>query len=346
MATFSTNQVRHLYVANATKTSPVLSTDVSGTIAVKGDAAKTHFYFEYKTPSNLTRSDLIVPSQVTSAKASDATTMVYNLKKYKLTLDTTVNSGAPLANQDYILRLAFRSYVGLGVEDQYFKYGAVHATTGMTASTFYKTLALSLFNNFSREASSLLNFYLETGGTDPAVVAGTPILITASNQTLSGTYTGLIIEEAAQPWVLGKFPQLPVDFSILPTTITVGSDELIWGISNKVTSTTFVQNGIKTADAEYFFLGERGDQYRYMGFPNNFTATYLVDPTIKYNWIDITYHYRGNGEDPQRSQKVITIVVPKIGATNSVSNVLTNSIITAINTASGLSIAALGLETS
>lgn len=345
MATFSTNQVRHLYVANATKTSPVLSSDTNGTIAVKGDSAKNHFYFEYKTPGGLTRSDLINPANVTSAKATDATSLVYNLKKYKLTLDSTVNSGSPIANQDYVLRLAFRSFVGLGVEDQYFKYGAVHAISGMTASTFYKTLALSLFNNFSREASSLLNFYLETGGTDPAVVAGTPTLITSSNQTLSGTYTGLVIEEAAQPWILGKFPQLPVDFSILPTTVTVGTDELIWGVSNKVTSTNFIQNGNKTADAEYFFLGERGDQYRYIGFPNNFSATYLVDPTIKYNYIDIAYHYRGNAEDIQRSPKTITIVVPKIGATNSVSNVLTNSIITAINTASGLSITALGLET-
>jgi len=52
-------------------------------------------------------------------------------------LSSTVNSGAPVAGQDYILRLAFRNYIGLSEEDQYFKYGAVHAITGMTAEVFY-----------------------------------------------------------------------------------------------------------------------------------------------------------------------------------------------------------------
>ena len=47
MATFSVNQNRQLYVANAYKAS-VAETDATGTISVKADSAKNHFYFPYK----------------------------------------------------------------------------------------------------------------------------------------------------------------------------------------------------------------------------------------------------------------------------------------------------------
>ncbi len=88
-------------------------------------------------------------------------------------------------------------------------------------------------------------------------------------------------------------------------------------------------------------VGERGDQYRKIGWPNNIDTTYLVDPTVKYNVIDIHYAYVGSNESVQKSEKTITLVVPKVGDENNVSNALANSIITAINTATGLTIAAL-----
>ena len=94
---------------------------------------------------------------------------------------------------------------------------------------------------------------------------------------------------------------------------------------------------------EYFCMGERGDMYRGIGYPNNIPTTYLVDPTVKYNVIDIHYAYVGSNESVQKSEKTITLVVPKVGATNSVSNKLANDIIKAINTATGLSIATLSV---
>ena len=52
MATFSVNQNRQLYVANAYKAS-VAETDAAGTISVKADSAKNHFYFPYKGVESL-----------------------------------------------------------------------------------------------------------------------------------------------------------------------------------------------------------------------------------------------------------------------------------------------------
>lgn len=346
MATFSTNQARQLYVANVLKSPNVIATDAAGSIAVKSDTAKSHLYFKYMGAGGMTRSDLIDIKNILYAKATDADDLAYDLAKYKLTLDTTVNGGKPVVAQDYILRIAFRNYPGLSEEDQYFKYGMVHAVTGMTASDFYKTLALSLVKNFSREEQGLLKFYLEIGGTDAGIVAGTPTEVTKDTKesSLTGTYTGIVIEEAPQDWILGVMEQTPVNFTIQPDLIIDNGDERIWGVVKKVASTNSIPDGHKIADLEYFCMGERRDIYRMVGFPYVIRTKYLVDPDIKYNVIDIHYAYVGSNESVQKSEKDITIVVPKIGANNKASNALANSIISAINTATGLTIKTLDVS--
>ena len=348
MATFSTNQVRQLYVAEALKSPNVAATDAAGSIAVKSDTAKTHLYFEYMGAGGMTRSDLIDIKNILHAKATDADDLAHDLAKYKLTLDASINSGTPVAGQDYILRIAFRNYIGLSEEDQYFKYGMVHAYAGMTASDFYKTLVLSLVKNFSREEEGLLKFYLETGGTNAGTVAGTPTEVTKDTKesTLTSTYTGIVIEEAPQEWILGVMEQTPVNFTLQPSTITVSGDDRIWGTVKQVASTSSIPDGHKIADLEYFCMGERGDVYRMVGFPNVIRTKYLVNPNTKYNVIDIHYTYVGPNESVQKSEKTITLVVPKVGANNQASNALANSIISAINTATGLTIATLDVSAS
>lgn len=336
MATFSTNQVRQLYVAKALKTLHVLASDDAGSIAVKNDTAKNHLYFEYKGADNLMRSDLIDIKNILYAKATDADDMAHELKSVTVTLATDVNGGAPVAGQDYILRIVFRQYVGMSDEDQYFKYGMVHAYAGMTASDFYKKLALSLAKNFSREVVPLVKFTL-TNSEDEAV----PVDATTKESSLTETYTALVIDEVEQPWRLGIMEQTPVYFTVQPTTITVNGDERIWGTVEDTDPAGTIDNGKKIADLEYFCMGERGDIYRGVGFPNNIPTTYLVDPTVKYNVIDIHYAYVGSNESVQKSEKTITLVVPKVGANNQASNDLANSIISAINTATGLTIATL-----
>lgn len=340
MATFSTNQVRQLYVAKILKNPYVLASDAAGSIAVKNDTAKNHLYFEYKGADNLMRSDLIDIKNILYAKATDADDMAHELKAVTVTLDSEVNAGAPVAGQDYMLRIVFKQYVGMSDEDQYFKYGMVHAYAGMTASDFYKKLALSLAKNFSREVVPLVKFVL-TNSDNKAV----SVDATTKESSLTDTYTALVIDEVEQPWRLGIMEQTPVYFEVQPVPVTVNGDERIWATVTEGTNGT-IGNGKKIADLEYFCMGERGDIYRGIGFPHNIVTTYLVDPTVKYNVIDIHYAYVGSNEGVQKSEKTITLVVPKVGATNSVSNVLANNIITAINTATGLTIAALDTSAS
>lgn len=356
---YSVNQVRQLYVAKELKPSHVVAGDAAGSIAVKNDTAKSHLYFEYKGADNLMRSDLIDIKNILYAKATDADSMAHELKAVTVTLDTDVNGGAPVAGQDYILRIAFRQYVGMSDEDQYFKYGMVHAYAGMNADEFYKVLAQSIAKNFSREVVPLIKIEVHSAATKSkgGFDANGYMEVTPSTKDTGATdstnpyYDGtsavvsdidsIRITEVEQPWRLGIMEQVPVYFTVQPTTITIDGDERIWGKVEDTEPAGTIANGKKIADLEYFCMGERGDIYRNIGWPHNIPTTYLVDPSIKYNVIDIHYAYVGNNEGVQKSEKTITLVVPKVGANNSVSNVLANSIITAINAATGLTIAAL-----
>lgn len=345
MATFSTNQVRQLYVAEKLKNS-VLASDATGSIAVRKDATKNHLYFDYKGADNLMRSDLIDIKNILYAKATDANNMAHKLKAVTVTLDREVNAGAPIAGQDYILRIVFKQYVGMSDEDQYFKYGMVHAYAGMNADKFYKVLALSIAKNFSREAVPLIKVEVHSaetvskGGFDSnGYMVVTPT--TKDNgktdntnpyyatNTIVTDIDSIRITEVEQPWRLGVMAQTPVYFTVQPVAIMVDGDERIWATVTEGTNGT-IGNGKKIADLEYFCMGERGDIYRGIGFPNNIVTTYLVDPTKTYYTFDIHYAYVDNNESAQKSEKDITIVCS--------AKEEFNKIVSAFNAATGLTI--------
>lgn len=330
MAVFSINQVRHLYVAKTLKSgTDLLATDAAGSILPKADTAKTMLWFQYMSPAGVVASDKIDIANILHVKATPSGSMAHILARYEVTLDSNV-SATPVPGQEYVLRVAFRQYIGLSEEDQYFKYGFVKVTEGMTASDFYKNLAISLAKNVFNETTPLINVYVNNGSADTQVTGTTKLT------DLTGTYTKMVIEEVEQPWVLGMMPQAFIPFTIQPTTIVYNGDEVIWGTVTKVTSTKKVENGHNIADLEYFCMGARGDQYRGMGYPNIIPTTYLVDPTKKYDTLDIHYAYIGSNESVQKSEKDITLVCEDDG-----SHTAMNALIGAINTASGLSIATL-----
>ena len=295
MSVFSTNQARHLYVATACEDA-VYADDMVGTIAVHVDDAAENMYFEYNGHGGLTRSDIIKVKNVSYAKITRADKMATLLKAVGVTLD-----GDLVAGQAYILKIAFRQFAGMSDEDIYTKFGMVHVTSKMNASDFYANLAISLAKNFSKETTKLVEIFV-VGGDGPETVTGLTKL-----EDLTGSYTGILISEVPQEWTLGIKPQVPVYFDVLPGTVIVDGDEVIWGKTMADTWDT-IPNGKKIADLEYFCMGERGDQYRGINWPNNIPTKYLVDPEGEYDVIDIHYAYTGSNESVQKSEKTITIV--------------------------------------
>lgn len=323
MAAFSVHQVRQLYVANAYKGNLAALKDAGDITVVKtneGDA----IYFQYMGALlDKMRSDLIKIENITNLRATRAEDMAIKLKGYTLTLDPNVNGGQPVAGQDYLLRLAFREYIGMSEADQYFKYGMVHVFPGLSASDFYKEMALSLAANISKDVTALVDIYLYDGAAETKVEEG------VDPESLTGTYTAIRIAEAVQPWHLGTMPQGVIPFSVQPTTILVDGDQRIWGKVESYDTKATLPEGQLIADLEYFCMGERGDQYRNMGWPNVIPTKYLVDPSKEYDVINIHYFYQGDGISVQKSEKDIQIVVPRPGEKD-YSNI--NALITAIKT--------------
>ena len=321
MAAFSVHQVRQLYVANAYKENLAALNNAGDITVVKtneGDA----MYFQYMGALlDKMRSDLIKVDNITNLTATKAEDIATKLKGYTLTLDPAVNGGQPVAGQDYILRLAFREFIGMSEADQYFKYGMVHVFSGLSASDFYKEMALSLAKNISKDTTTLVDIYLYDGSTSTKVETNT------KKSSLTGTYTAIRFVEAVQPWNLGTMPQAVIPFEVQPVNVTVDGDQRIWGKVESYNPQVSLPEGQLIADLEYFCMGERGDQYRNMGWPNVIPTKYLVDPSKKYDVLNIHYFYTGDGISVQKSEKDIQIVVPRPRETD-YTNI--NALITAI----------------
>lgn len=336
MNIFTANQVNQVYVANAYKANKLAKSDNLGTITVGKNTVEGAIYFQHLGAGGLTRSDLIDVNKILYAKATPASAMARKLKVATVTLKSDlVTSNRLTTPEDYILRIKFDQVIGLSPEHQYWKYGAVKAVKDMTATNFYKTLALSVAKNMSREAVQLVSVFLKTASSEVEV---TP---TTAESSLTGTYTGIVIKEVEQDWILGIKQQRPVSFSVEPTSIQFNDSDFVWGEVVYSDGDT-ISNGKNIADYEYFYMGERGDQYRMVNWPDYVPTKYLVDPNKSYDTIAIHFAYTGANHAVQMSEKDITILVPsdaKVGSGESAGSV-TNAIISAINTAAGKTIIA------
>lgn len=296
MATFSTNQNRQFYVVTGRDT--VNEDAPVGTLQLKtiGKGADLEAYFLYKGADTVLKSDRIKPKDIEYIKATSAKDLATPLKSQLVKLSPEINEGQPVSGQDYILRITLRQWYGMSDQDVYFKEGAVHATASMTAAQFYQKMVDSLKLCFSREvgATKDSNPYLD----------------------FKASADGILITEKPQPWTRGTETQEPVLFEAVPTTIYVDGADVIWGeVENKtpskediVVGENAIGDGTKIADLEYFCLGERGDQYRMIGFPNYIPTTYLVDPTKEYHVLDIHYSFTDTGINSYKSEKDITLV--------------------------------------
>lgn len=287
MGVFSTNQNRQMYVANAQKAS-VAKTDAAGTIAVKSNTAKTEMYFNYVgADKTVMRSDLIKVDNIMYAKTTKADDMKLKLKSVAVSLAGTLKAG-----EDYILRINISQAFGKADDHVYQKFGAVRATSGMTDTQFWNAMKDSLERNFSKELTQWFTF-----------------TVTPANDS---TPAKLTITEVEQPWVAGKTPKTNVYFDIVNCYVkdAAGVEVDAFTIA-KPTYTPEAKNGHIVVDQEIFYMGERGDQYRQVGWPKNIDTMYLAKADIDYCAIDIHYAFVDSNEGVQKSEKGIYIVGEK-----------------------------------
>ena len=326
---FSTNQVRQLYVALANG-----QLTNAGDLKVNKTTDGKQLYFTYVGAMGDTmRSDLIDVDKITSITIKKASDMAKKRVCHLVTLDSTINSGNPVTGQDYILRLLFRQYVGMSEANTMNKYGEVHINTDMSASDFYKKMAISIVQNCSKDINNLVEVELQTSNST------VPVSVTTREADLGGTYTGILIYEGKLVWRLGRVSQGTIPFECQFVDIVYNGDEVEWGKTSLVHAKDKVlPQGELIADLEYFCMGERGDIYRNMGWPNAIETKYLVDPTKLYNIITIHYHYEGTGLSSDKSEKDIQIAAV---ASSNTDYTLANTILGEIQAITGTSVAEL-----
>lgn len=322
MATYSINQVRHIYVAEKLEC-PVPDTAAPATLGLK--ATDVHMYMDYMGAGGPSRSDLVDLDKILYITATSSKDLRRSLKKIKL----VANPDCLEECKTYFARLLVRQYLSLSEESTLTRHG--YGKTGKTpnAEDLLKQVAHSLANSFTAAETPLIKVFVDDS--DDVTTEGTLTEVKRGSKIgdITGTVKGIVVEEVEQPWVLGTMSSEPVyfDLTISPPQSDCGCD---WAKLGTLEPTTFIEDGKKIADWEYFHMGFRGDIYRGIGYPNVIPTKYLVDPTKKYDVINIHYFYRGDNEAVQRSEKDLTIVLPDDGA-----HTLANELIAQLNTATG-----------
>lgn len=265
------NQVDQMYVLTSENAIQDVKTTKNGSV-----------YFTYKGPKGMLRSDLIKPDQVMSATVTTA-------EKQRIPLhDVTVTFDASklVVGEDYQVKIVISQFQDMAEDSLYYKYGVAHCGKADTAETMIAKLAESLEKNFSREITKFFEFE-------------------ANGETL-------IIRELAQDWNLGLMPKQGVNFSVYVDEVIVDGVEEKWGTVEKEASTTrYITNGYTLADMEYFYMGERGDQYRMFAAPQDRINTkYLVDPEAEYDVVNIHYYFVDSLGGAQKSEKDVVLVYP------------------------------------
>lgn len=333
MATFSTNQVKQLYVAGAVNKNLENVGDIWFFNAGDGQIAA-----KYVGNDGVVRTDLIDLATL-KGKAVDAATMGDYLES------AFVASTSAVAGQDYILKVTVDEFGGMTPEDKTFILADYRAKSGDTAKNVLAGLAVALAKNNEKAAySKLINVFVTTAATpSTALTPNTNLWAVSASDTeaaiaAKGSLTAIIIEAAEQPWTLGKIGVERVGIKVAADPIMSSGIETAWATVTYGTAhpTPKLVNSKKIADLEWFAFGERGDIYRGINWPNNFEFTPLVDPTSTYGYhvIELTWAYQGDAEDIQKSPKELVIVAEANSKT------LVNAVAGNINTAAGSTVVA------
>lgn len=327
MNLFTVNQVNQVYVAKGTFVSGNNSyTPTKGSGNVYGGITPDgkSIYFKHAGMGGVVRTDLIDLDKIMYYKTTVASDMAKSLKEYRLKLSAdamdAVDNTKVIKGQDYILRIKLDHYIGISPEDsEYWKYGMVHSGPSTTVAAFWKEMAKSILRNMSREAVKFIELYPITTASSTDSVGSTELNL-ANVETQMASATGLAIREVEPDWILGLKQQKIMHIEVTPVAFEYDGATIYWANGQSydtklepVDSGETIPNGKLTADYEYFFHGERADQYRKVGWPDYIPTEYMVDPTKEYDYVQIHYSYIGSNESCQKSEKDLTFLVPRVG---------------------------------
>jgi len=356
---YSCFQNRDLYVVKAFKDNvgdatadPVVAPEHVAAVGdievgVLDNGIDKELFFIYQGADTPLKSDYIPLKNLTYIKAFKSSDLATKMKKVKVTLNTSIGTSGLINGQSYTLKIEVRPAFGIGTEHAYAKTASVYVDGAdvSSASSFYKAMVQALNKSFAKEygATATSNPYFRF-----AILYSTSSESEEGDSNWSGaTAAGIIIEEKEQQWITGLGSNPHIDFEVFPGEVLNNGVQVVWAAKasgvdkyyTEMTPSTTVGNGKNIADLEWFCTGERGDQYKMMGWPNYIPTTYLVDKTKTYDVLEIHFAFTDDGLHNYRSEKDITIVVPN-GTAGHEHDVI-NALIGDINSKADLSVATL-----
>lgn len=279
MAVFSVNQATHLYkVANGAK------------------AAKTNegdIYFTGLGANGDLRTDLIPKDSIISLTVTNTDKM--NIKKTPIKLElanAAKDEDGKVVPGEYVVRFVINNYYGPSMYDGAIKHAAVFVGANTTPSAFMTALKKSIDKNLSREIEKPFSVT-----TDGATITITPI----ETEWKLGT-KGIIVPDVE---VLGVWKDFGNGFE----------EEWLKKSESQPAAVAIEGSGTKKlCDLEYFCLGERGDIYRNVGWPNVVETKGVLDAALDYDVVTVHYAYTGANEAIQKSEKTMVLVTERLSA--------------------------------
>lgn len=323
-------QVRNLFYVKALKTGSQAMTTPGDLKIIEGSNVKLngkeYVQLQYVNPDGqVIVSDFIVKDQARIEAVEGKGTP---LKKAVLELVED-----PIAGEDYIVDILVHNYQTIAENSVLAKYGAAHATTGMTKTELLFKLAKSFAMNFRRDAH-LNDFFTFKLATAAAGTGAVEVKFDSKYETsvYTSSHIYLIVEEKEQmTWYRGTFPKQTVHFDVAPHTVISNGDEIQpfvtegdSGLVKIENTSTVIPNGYDMADLEYECHGEIGDQLREAGYPRNIRTKYAIsdaDVTKMFDAVEIYFYYVGRNTSVQKAEKQLTLVVDHAGSV-STSNIL------------------------
>lgn len=279
MAVFSVNQATHLYKLSSDKTA---HTTADG---------KVYFVADGAAGNGTLRTDLIDKKNVMSITKTTTTAMNLKAIPVQLTLADAALIGAEAEGEEdkvipgeYVVRIIVNNYYGPSMYDGLIKHAAVFVGANTTVETFFTKLEESINENIKREIEK------------PFVV--------------SKTESSLTLTPIASEWKLGTKGVVVPTIEVVGVYKDFGNGfEEEWLVDVPTTAQAVANSGSqKLCDLEYFALGERGDQYRGMGWPNVVETKGVLDPKTAYTVFTIHYAHVDSNEAVQKSEKDMVIV--------------------------------------
>lgn len=214
-------------------------------------------------------------------KLTTADALAKHYKSVTITLADAVVEGA-----DYVVRVSYPEVAGLGVEGWTTKTAVAHAKKGAIATDIYNDLAKAFKEAF--KADGVLEVSVDDG-----------LVIYAADVTKN--------------YKKGVKPVILPDFEVYTNLIEVEGEEVAWAEKAEGTvADVVVPSGYAVSEMEWFALGERGDQYRDMGYPYHLNpADYRVVPTKEYDVLVVHYAFKGANEGDYKSEKDLIIAGAK-----------------------------------